>query len=37
LKIAWTQTEQYIDSQEIWESEYTFEIMGEPPEEPDNG
>lgn len=37
LKIAWTQTEQYIDSQEIWESEYTFEIMGEPPEEPENG
>lgn len=37
LKIPWTQTEQYIESQACWESEYTFGILGEVQEEPDNG
>ena len=31
LGIAWEQSEQYLDDQSCWESEYTFEIMGEVP------
>ena len=41
LQIPWVQTEQYIESQACWESEYTFGILGDAPdptpEDDDNG
>lgn len=37
LGIAWDETEQYLDDQSCWEVEYGFSIMGEPPEDPDDG
>ena len=34
--IPWEQSEIYLDDQECWESEYTFDILGDPPvPEPD--
>lgn len=34
--IPWDQSEIYLDDQECWESEYTFDILGDPPvPEPD--
>lgn len=34
--IPWDQSEQYLEDQSCWESEYTFDILGEvPPPEPD--
>jgi hypothetical protein len=26
--IAWTKTEQYIDSENVWEVEFEFEVLG---------
>lgn len=35
-EIPWDQSEQYLDDQECWESEYTFSILGDAPvPEPD--
>lgn len=35
-EIPWDQSEIYLDDQECWESEYTFDILGDPPvTEPD--
>ena len=31
LKIPWDQSEQFIESQTCWESEYSFGILGDPP------
>lgn len=33
--IAWTKTEQYIDSEQVWEVEFEFEVLGneDPPTE----
>lgn len=30
-EIPWEQSEQYLDDQSCWESEYTFDILGEVP------
>ena len=27
--IAWTKTEQYIDSEQVWETEFEFEVLGD--------
>lgn len=43
--IAWTKTEQYIDSEQVWEIEFEFEVLGdeevpptpEPTPAPDEG
>ena len=33
--MAWTKTEQYIDSEQVWEVEFEFEVLGneDPPTE----
>lgn len=37
--IAWTKTEQFIDSEQCWEVEFEFEVLGneDPAPEPDGG
>ena len=35
-KIPWEQSEQYLDDQSCWEVEYTFDILGEPDQDPED-
>ena len=36
--IAWNKTEQYIDSEQVWETEFEFEVLGnEDPTPPTEG
>ena len=36
--IAWQKTEQYLDDQSCWETEFTFDVLGDyVPPEPDEG
>lgn len=35
--IAWTKTEQFIDSEQMWETEFEFEVLGDQDAPPEGG